>query len=159
MMKSFNRSCRVQTSTDLSTQTDLQTCTTAPKVLIVLSYTTHLCLHRLWEITTAQTVLHCCCCFEMRFLFVPVVDVAMFPSSRVRTASGFMSLWVCGSSSSLSSCYAMFSLVTTSLCGFPMMPGTSSSWSSSPSPTDTWPVSACALDLSKCNIHTEGGAK
>lgn len=75
-------------------------------------------------------------------------------SSRVKTASGFPSWWVCGSSSSLSSCCATYSLVTTSPCCSPTTPGTSSSWYSSPSPTDTWPVSACASDPSKNNAHT-----
>lgn len=71
-------------------------------------------------------------------------------SSRARTASGFLSSWACGSSSSPSSCSVMSSLVWfPKPCGSAMMPGTSSSWFFSPFPTDTWPASACALDPSK----------
>ncbi len=79
---------------------------------------------------------------------------AVFVSSRVKTASGFRFWWVCGSSSSRSSCCVTSSLVTTFLCCSPMTPGTSSSCSSSPSPMDTWPVSACAMDPSKKHTHT-----
>lgn len=71
-------------------------------------------------------------------------------SSRARTASGFLSSWACGSSSSPSSCSVMSSPVWfPKPCGSAMMPGTSSSWFFSPFPTDTWPASACALDPSK----------
>ncbi|XP_076028212.1 equilibrative nucleoside transporter 1-like isoform X1 [Genypterus blacodes] len=50
---------------------------------------------------------------------------------------------------SLSSCCVTFSPATTCPSSSTMMPGSSSSWSSSPSLTVTWPASVCALDQRK----------
>lgn len=76
--------------------------------------------------------------------------IVVFPGSRVKTACGFPPWWRRGSSSSPSSCCATFSRGIPSPSSFPTTPGTSSSWSSSPSPTGTWPACACASAPSEC---------